>query len=508
MLDYSVKIVAKNTLLLYFRQIVVMVVNLYTVRIILNILGVEDYGIYNVVGGVVIMFSFLSSSMASASQRYLSYELGRKDFVRLKGMFSLILLSYMIIVIFIVILCETIGFWFINSYLTISISRLSASNWVYQCSILSFIIMILITPFQAAIIAREKMNIYAYVSLIEALLKLSIVYLLFYIPYDKLKTYSVLTFFVSLIIGIFYYQYCRRKIAECRDIIFFWNWIQLKEFLLFSYWNIIGSVANIMRSQGINILLNVFFNPTINAARAISYQINAAIMSFSNNFYMAMRPQIIKRYSSNDIAKMNQLIYQSSKYSFFLLMVLSLPVLFNTEELLKLWLKEIPEYTIIFTQLVILNSLIEVLNIPIATGMQATGYIKKYQLTISIVYLLILPISLLVLYCGYPPYSVMFVSIFVVLISFFPRLYLAKKTFNFSYSYYMKNIIFKILIVFFISSFLCIIFQYLIPEMSYRYILITLLCFFTSIIVVFLFGISKNERKILYDFFMKVINVC
>jgi O-antigen/teichoic acid export membrane protein len=274
-------------------MILTMLVSLYTVRVVLNTLGVVDYGIYNVVGGVVAMFSFLSSTMASASQRFFAFELGRRDYDKLKQAFSLTLLIYIGIAILILVLSETVGLWFLNTQMTVPEERMNAANWVYQFSIFSFIMTILTVPYNSAIIAREHMKVYAYVSIIEVVLKLIIVYLLVFFSFDKLKLYAVLTFFVACLITFIYRTYCKRRFKEC-IYFFYWDANKFKEILSFAWWNMIGAMANIFKTQGINILLNVFFNPVINAARAIAFQVNSALTNFTNNFYMAVRPQITK----------------------------------------------------------------------------------------------------------------------------------------------------------------------------------------------------------------------
>jgi O-antigen/teichoic acid export membrane protein len=278
------KRIAKNTLMLYFRMLLIMGVSLYTVRIVLNTLGVEDYGIYNVVGGIVVMFSFLSNTMASASQRFFAFELGRKDYDQLKKTFSMTVTIYLIIAVIILILAETLGLWFLNTQLSIPVERMETANWVYQFTIFSFMMTMLTVPYNAAIVAHERMNVYAYVSIVEAFLKLLIVYILVLFSYDKLKLYAILMFGVTTFITLIYRTYCKRQFQEC-SYNFYWEKPLFKELIGYSGWNLFGAIAGILNNQGINILLNIFFGPIVNAARAIAYQVNTAVNQFVTNFF-------------------------------------------------------------------------------------------------------------------------------------------------------------------------------------------------------------------------------
>jgi O-antigen/teichoic acid export membrane protein len=333
---------------------------------VLKTLGVIDYGIYNVVGGIVMMFAFISSTMGAASQRFLSFELGKRNYEQLKHIFSLTVLSYIFIAILIFVLSETIGLWFFYNKMNIPNSRMDAAFWVYQFSIFSFIFTIIAIPYNAVIIAREKMNVYAYLSILDSILKLLIIYLLVFISFDKLKLYAVLMFIIYACDFIFYFVYCRFKFEEC-SYNFIWDWNKLKEMLLYAWWGMIGAIANVFKNQGSNILLNIFFGPAVNASRGISFQIKNAIMNFNNNFFMAVRPAIVKEYAAGNQDEMIKLIYRSTKISYFLMLGLSMPVLIETHFILKFWLGQLPEYVVIFTRLVIIDSLFDTLVLPIAS---------------------------------------------------------------------------------------------------------------------------------------------
>jgi len=440
------KRIAKNTILLYFRMLLTMGVSLYTSRIVLNTLGIEDFGIYNVVGGVVIMFSFLNSSMSSATQRFLSFELGKGDYAQLKKVFSMSVNIHAVIAIAIFILAESIGLWFLNAKLNIPVERLEAANWVYQFSVLSFMLTIMGVPYNATIIAHERMSVYAWVSIIEVVLKLAIVFVLVWFGFDKLKLYAVLIFAVTTVTWTIYRIYCKQHFTESKYR-FSWDKSLFKTLMNYAGWNLFGNVAAVAYNQGINIMLNIFFGPVINASRGIAYQVNGAVSGFVSNFQMSMNPQIVKSYAASDIKYMHQIIFQGAKYSFFLLLILSLPILLETEIILKTWLKIVPEYTIIFTQLAIINVLIDCVSGPLMTAAQASGKIKKYQAVVGGLLLLILPISYLLLKLGFPPQSTLYVSISISIIALFARLIIISPLVNLSILTFLRSVIFRILLV-------------------------------------------------------------
>ncbi|KAA6340454.1 hypothetical protein EZS27_011675 [termite gut metagenome] len=472
-----------------------MLVSLYTVRVVLETLGEIDYGIYNVVGGIVTMFSFLSSTMASASQRFFAFEIGKNNFQRLKEIFSLTLLSYIGIALLVFLLAETFGLWFVNTQLTIPSDRIDAVNYIYQFSILSFIVSIFSTPYQAIIIAREKMNVYAYVSIVESILKLLIVYLLVLFSFDKLKLYAILVFFVTFFVTLIYIFYCRRNFKES-FYFFYWESKKMMEIVSYAWWNMIGTVAGLLRNQGVNILLNVFFGPVVNTARAIAYQVNAVLSNFSNNFYIAVHPQIIKYYSSKQLEEMNDLVFRSSKLAFYLVMILFIPLILETEYILRLWLNDLPKHTVIFVQLVIINTLINVLNNPLTCAIQATGKIIILQLTISVLNLTILPISYLFLRWGMQPEITMIISICISILCFFPRLLLVKKYVGISIILFFKKVLFVVIIVFILSIIPPIIINLNMESSLYRFLLVTLTVLLFSIWVIYKIGLTINEKKL------------
>src|SRR5690554_2679044 len=402
--------------MLYFRMILTMLVSLYTSRVILNTLGVEDYGIYNVVGGVVSMFAFFNSAMSSATQRFLSYEIGKGDFVQLRKTFNATQIIHICIAVFIFILAETVGLWFVKNYLVIPPERLNAAIWVYHFSVLSFMVSIIQVPYNATIIAHERMNVYAYVSIIEVLLKLLIVFMLTWITYDKLILYGILHFGVMFLIAAIYRIYTRKNFEESKFEVVKDKGLY-KTLISYSGWNLFGNIAGVAQGQGINIILNIFFGPVVNAARGIATQVQSAVNSFVSNFQMAVKPQIIKSYAANEKDYMISLIIQSSKYSFYLLFILSLPIILEVDQILKIWLITVPEYASIFTVLVLVIILINSISGPLMTAVQAAGKIAIYQAVIGTLLFLTLPISYVFLKLGYPPEVTLYITIVIEVIA-------------------------------------------------------------------------------------------
>ena len=442
----SNKRIAKNTVLLYFRMLLTMGVSLYTSRIVLNTLGVEDFGIYNVVGGVVIMFSFMNSAMSSATQRFLTIELGKQDNEQLKKVFSMSINIHAQIALIIFIVAETAGLWFLNTQLVIPEARMEAANWVYQASILAFMLAVMGVPYNAIIIANERMNVYAYVSIVEVLLKLMIVFALVWVGYDKLKLYAILVFCVAAIVWLLYKSYCKRTFTET-NYNFVWDKSLYRTMMHYASWNLFGNFAAVTMGQGINILLNLFFGPVVNSARGIAYQVNGAVNGFVVNFQMAMNPQIFKSYAADDRRYMHQLIFQGAKYSFFLLFIIALPLLIETETILRWWLKIVPEHTVLFCRLVLINTLIDCISGPLMIAAQATGRIKTYFAFLGGLALLILPISYVFLKKGFPPEITLYVSISISIIALFTRLFIVNSLVKLSIHTFVRMVLARILLV-------------------------------------------------------------
>ena len=343
------KRIAKNTLYLYLRMLIVMAISLYTVRAILDILGVVDYGIYNVVGGVVTMFAFMNKTLSTSSQRYFSVTLAKDDKNDLRRIFSLNLTVFSILGAVVVVLLETVGLWFLNNKLTIPDERMVAANVVYQVSVIAMLLHIVVVPYMALVVAHEKMNIFAIIGIVEAVGKLAIVFFLSIIAFDKLIIYGILVLLLSLGTSLWYIIYCLKHYPESH-FRWYWNKNEAIDLLGFSGWHFLGTFSTTGRSQGINILLNLFFNPAINAARAVAYQVYGAVHQLVNNFFTAVKPQIYKSYASGQHEEMFKLVIRSSLFSMYLISLLIFPLIASTEFVLGLWLKEVPEYTIVFVK--------------------------------------------------------------------------------------------------------------------------------------------------------------
>ena len=439
------KRIAKNTVYLYLRMLFVMAVGLYTVRAILDILGVVDYGIYNVVGGVVTMFAFMNRTLSTSSQRYFSIELARGDKERLNKWFCLNITSFMGIGLVIAFFLETVGLWFLNTQMTIPDERLTAANVVYQLSIISFLFHIVSVPYLALIVAHEKMKVFAYIGILEALGRLAIVFVLMMLTFDKLIVYGILILLLSASVSMSYVVYCCRHYPES-SFHLYWNTTEVKELLSFSGWHFMGTFSNSCRSQGINILLNMFFNPVVNAARAVAYQVYCATQHLVTNFFTAVKPQIYKSYASGQFEDLYKLINRSTMICTFLLSILVFPLMTNTEMILGWWLKKVPKYAVVFTQLVLFNAIVDSLNLPMTAAALATGKIRRYELWLSSITLLNIPLSYFVLKMGAPPYAAMLVSILLSCICVIVRALLLKSMILFPVNSYFAMVL-KVLVV-------------------------------------------------------------
>lgn len=487
------KRIAKNVFFLYIRIIVIMLVQLYTSRIILESLGIEDYGIYNIVGAVVISLSFITGPLSAATQRFLNYELGKKNIEGLNEVFNTSLYIYFILSVIILIGGESIGLWFLNYQLEIPAERVYAANWVFQCSLITFVLNILNIPFNSLIIAYEKMSFYAYISIFEAIAKLSIAYFLIFTTNDKLILYGLLVMIVAFFITSIYKIYCNKYLPNLKIRIAKSNQ-KIKQLLSFSGWSLWGAMANMSAEQGINLLLNIFFGVTINAATGIANQIAAAINQFVTNLQTAFNPSIIKNYAQGNKDILHNLVCRSSKFSFIMLFMITCPILYNTEYLLYLWLgKCIPTYAPIFCQLMIVSLLIDSLAAPLWASVNATGKIKYYQLCISLSIFSNIIISYIFLKAGYPPSIVFIIKGVVTVCNFCIRLFFAKKLIKLSVIYYFKKALCRIVCV---CSLIFILFSVIdiYDEGWSRLIQTTLLFFVTYLPLIYYIGLTKTER--------------
>lgn len=445
------KQIAKNTVFLYLRSIIIMCVSIYTSRIILKALGINDFGIYNIVGGFVSMFSILSSSLVNASQRFISYEMGKRN-SRTREMFSTILTTHILLSLLMLIILELFGLWFLNNKINISPDRLYAANWVFHLSVITFCFGLLNIPYTATIIAHERMSAFAYISIIEVFAKLLIVYAILLFQTDKLITYSVLMTSVAVILHFVYLFFCRIHFAECRHI-FSFDKRFLESLLVFSGWNFFGSTASILSTQGINLLVNLFFGVALNAARGIAEQVNTAVNSFVKNFMTAINPQITKCYAAGDYDYMNELMVRGAKYGASMYWLISLTIFIEADQILKIWLVEVPPFSAVFLRLVIIYSIFETLSNTLYIGMLATGKIKKYQIIMGTLSSMSFVLCYIFFKIGFGPEWSYISLIIIVLACVFVRLALLEEIIpNFSRKFFFFKAIIKSLIVIVFST--------------------------------------------------------
>ena len=475
-----------------------MLVSLYTVRVVLATLGAEDYGIYNVVAGVVVLFSFVNNAMATATQRFLNFNLGKGDISKTQQIYSTSLIIHLLIALFFAILAESVGFWFVKTKLNIPFERHNAAIWCYQFSVITTVINILRVPYNAVIIAYEKMSFFAFISIIESVLKLLIVYLLLISSYDKLIVYVILLAFVSLIISLCYKFFCNRnfEIAHYKKVT---DLVFIKELLSFSGWSLFGAASNVANQQGTNIIMNIFTNVTVNAAMGIANNINNAVYSFISNFQTAFNPQLVKSYATKN-PFFNELVLATSKLSFFLLFIIVLPLIVNAEFILNLWLETIPEYSVSFVRLMLIWSLVDVFNNPLYTCIQATGSIKKYNILVSIFKLIPLPLIYVFLFLDYKPIVILYIEIFVSLFINIWRILFASKKCNIK-SFFNK-VIFPCISISVITSFVIYFLTKFILNNTnslLNFLLSCFLCLISSLIFIFLLGFSYEEKLVIIN---------
>lgn len=501
------KRIAKNTLLLYVRMLLIMFVTLFTSRIVLDKLGITDFGIYNVVGGIVAMLGFLSSSMANAVQRYLSYAIGKNDNKEVNRIFSISLLVHIGIAIVVFIIVEVVGVWYLNYMMNIPKERLDAANWVLQCSILTTIFTIIQVPYNAIIIAKEQMGIYAYLSIIEVILKLSIVYLLSICQFDRLKLYSVFIMIITIGILLLYRSYCIKKYQESH-FHYTKDWPLFRQLIGFASWNMLGELAWVFTGQGVNIILNVFYGPAINAARGLAEQVNGAVTRFVSNFQVAVNPQLIKSYASDQLDEMKTLLYRSTRISYYLLLVLSLPLIINMEFILKLWLKEVPVYTTEFCQLILIASLISTISNLLAQVVRAYGRIRNYQVIVSICLFFNFPLSYIVLKFGASPLSTLYISIIIYILLIYIRVYLIKNIIHIRFCQFAYNVLIPIIYVSGISAIIPILYTLYVgrTESLSGLIISSLICFLSVCATAFFLGMNSNERIYIKSIIIKLRN--
>lgn len=484
----------KNTLFLYFRMLFVMGVSFFTSRIVLDKLGFVDYGIQNVVSGMAAMFIFFRSSLANASQRFLSVSLAKNDLNEAKNIFCQHQTIYIVASILVLIFSETIGLWFVLNKLIMPPERLNAAMWVYQFFVVSLVLTLLSIVYDAVLISHENMRIYSYVGIYEGILKLVVAFMLSIAPFDRLIFYGLLLMLVSLSIRIFYGFYCKKNYEECTFKIVY-DKHSVKKTMNFVGWNFVGTAVWAINNQGLDILLNLFFGPVVNAAKAVSTQVCNAITNFTTNFFVSVQPQITKSYANSDFDYLMNLFYGASKYSFFLLWFLCLPVILHADFLLNVWLKDVPEYAPIFVKLILGYSLVNVLANPIWSVALASGKLKKYICIGSGVFLMSFPIAYVLLKNGMPPTSVLITNILVRFVYVWVVLIIIKAVIPLSFVVYCKNVFIPISVVAFSSSLLNYIINQQMPNHEmFASVVFGVINMVVTIICIFFVGLGKKER--------------
>ena len=470
-----------------------MLVALYTSRVILNALGEDDYGIYGVVGGIVVFFNIISGSLNAAITRFLTFELGKDNKERLSRVFSTSVNIQVFMSLLFFIFAEVVGVWFLENKMNIPADRMIAAHWVLQCSIVSFIIGLISVPYNAAIIAHEHMGAFAYISIFSTLLNLGVAIVIDFVSWDKLIFYAFAILGINVLMRIIYGVYCKKHFHEA-----VWHWVWdkplMKEMTGFAGWNFLGASSGVLLGQGVNILVNLFFGVAVNAARGIAGQLANAINMLVNNFTMALNPQITKSYASGDLSYMHDLVCKGSKYCFYIMLIPALPILMETPQILTFWLKQVPDYTIVFTRLTILISLVYVLSQTLITSMLATGKIKKYQIIISCLSYSIFIATYLFFKLGYPPYIAYIIHFIVFVIQLWVRLFLLKEMIDLPIEKFLKDVILRISMV---SLFAFIIPFIVVYMMEVGYIRLIMVCFLSivcAISSIYYVGLTRAEQ--------------
>ena len=502
--------IVKNTLVLYMRMLFLLVINIYSSRVILQALGVIDYGVYNVVGGFVALFSLISSALSGASSRFINYEMGTGDDKRLQLIFSSSLTIQILLVLIVGFLTETVGIWYLETKMVIPAERMNAARWCFQFSVVSFSLGLLSVPFNAEIIAHERMSAFAYVSILEGVMKLVISFMVMRPVGDRLVYYASLLLMTKIAVQLTYYLYCKKNFSEC-EYSFVFDRPLLRKMFSYAGWHIIGNSAGIMKTHGVNLILNLFFGPSVNAARGVANQVLTAVVGFASNFMMAIGPQITQSYAKKDYQYMLQLMHKGSKYSIYLLALVSLPVIVSADYLLGIWLDEVPKYAVMFTRLILVVALLNYLSGTLITAQNATGNVKWYQIIVGSVQLLNLPLSYAVLKLGSSPVSVMVVAIAVEIVAMLTRICLIPHYIpGFSASGFLRNVVLKSVSVVSIACVFPALLRLKLPQDFLSFLIISATCLASSILCILFIGCDKNERQYVYckcrDWYEHILN--
>ena len=493
--------IAKNTIVLYIRMIVVLFIGLYSSRVILNSLGVVDYGIYNVVGSMVVLFSYMDSALSQSATRFYSYDLPN-GIERVKVVFNTSLIIQLAFALFILLLAETLGLWLVNNKLVIPSDRICAANWVFQFSVVSTVVTILSAPFNASITSHERMSVYAALSIIEAVLKLTVALLISKSPIDRLVFYGFGLLVISFVVFVMKTAYCRCRFEEIKIERKFSKPL-FKKMVSFVGWNFFGATAGMSVGQGLNFIINIFFGPAINAARGIAFQVQGAINQFVTNINTAVNPQIVKRYSVGEIESMFRLVFFASKVSFLLLLFISMPIIVDAPYILEIWLKEVPDQAVLFTRLMLIYMLTIAVVYSVNMSAQASGRIKGVQIAEGTIILMNIPVVLILFYMGMPAYISFLSMIFFSIIAFVARLIILSKIINFPVKKYVKEVIARLISI----SFICVLIYILVVDFVVSdlglFLIKTVTYMMPLFLTMWLVGLDKKERILVKNLVMK-----
>ena len=481
-----------------------MLITLYTSRVILQALGTSDYGLYNVVGGVVLMLGFLRTSLTSATQRFLSYEMGNTDSSkeRLRNVFSLSLTTHFFVTLILLVLAETVGLWFLNTHIQIPSGREVAANWIYQFSVISLALSMITVPYHACVISHEKMSFFALVTVIDAVLKLAFSYAIMVTPSDKLVVYGFLMMLTNVLNLLLYWIYDKRHFQESKYR-WFWDKGMFKQIFSFSGWTILGQLAVVGSAQGKSILVNIFHSVIANAAMGVANQVNSALVSLTSNFQTAFQPQLTKSYAAKDYDYFNKLVFGTSKISFFLLFIVSLPIMLNIDWILSIWLVEVPEYSGVFCIYFIIASILNALATPLWIGIFATGNIRNYQLAVTVAYSIELVVVYLFFRAGYPPTTAFVIKVVLNAVMVFIRLFFAHRKIEcFSALEYIKKVLVPVTISAALTIGLAIVLMHIATGLKTQ-LVYSLVIFLLSIVIAYFVGLSNVEKKMVNSYIKK-----
>ena len=486
--------ILKNSILLYCRMFISMIVSFYTTKVVLEVLGVADYGLRNVIAGFASMFTYFNGVLQAGTSRFIAIYIGRKDLLKLKECFGNAILIHLAIAIVILILAETIGLWFVNNELNIEISRYNAANWVYQYAIIGCIISVIQTPFVAVTTAHEKFDIYAYLSILDVILKLLIVYLLKVLPGDKLVIYSFLLLCTQIAIFFIYITVSRRRFEECQGRIETDNQL-IKKMLKYSGWTATGNLSVILSNQGINVIMNIFYGTVVNAAKGLADTITWLVKSFASSILTATVPRMTKLYGEGNIVELNKTIFQSSQLCVFFISVLALPVVLEIDVFMNLWLNEVPQYTTDFIKIVLINSILAFPTTTLEQGINAIGIVKKSALWLSPVYLSYFPISYAIMYFGGSPITVYYLLYVISIVALSIQLYIINTKIDFPYIKYLIKIPITSIIIFSLSYLISYYIQQQFEPSLFRLLFICALSMLVYCFIYYTIALSKDNKK-------------